>query len=304
LQEEKAYKRGNLIMPELHIVSWNCHNGNRDALIKFIEDHRPDLVALQECSTDWFKDKRISDRPNGYCCSKTEEAETRKFKGNIIEMSRGKQYAVLFRDDRFKINGSKTVNFVDRTTGKERREVKEMWLLNYFEDRASTGYPIQIKQPENINQARDWCFDRRPPAMISLKGKGAATALSITLFNWHAPLENDGQEKAFQLLEMSVTFREKIGTAEAHDLVILAGDLNNTLEKRAKRRAGYFGIADPLSGVSFNIDHILTNSGCATYADKISEGDSTRPWDVMDSDRKTLITGSGDHTAIEALIEY
>lgn len=121
--------------------------------------------------------------------------------------------------------------------------------------------------------------------MMELNG----TRFKVTLFNWHAHTSQDGiQQSSFKYLEDSVQLRRAYGEAQAphnnSDLVIIAGDLNNQS----------ISSLGNLQGISQKYDHIFANSGANLYSNTSH----------MEADRKNLITSSGDHTAVGALIDY
>jgi hypothetical protein len=237
-------------------LSWNCNGGDKNALDDFILAHQPDLVILQECNRQWYS----SSQPTGYAGQTLSERHQWNFPNGILESGRGSFYCVLYKQ-RFRV-------------------VQGLHLLDYRHQNGDPNYPSIITVPNDVYLARSLSFAARIPAMMKLQDTNSP--LTITLFNWHAHTQQDGvQAKSFQYLEYSVEFRRAIGEAGGNDLVILAGDLNNTQTTLGG-----------LTGISRNFDHIFANSGALLYNGQ------------METDRQRLITSSGDHTAVGALIEY
>lgn len=244
----------------VNVLSWNCKGGDKNALDNFISTHQPDLVILQECNSNWYS----SSQPTGYAGETIQEKHKWRINGYLLESDGNSNYCVLYKQ-RFQV-------------------VQSLQLLDYLHQNSDPNYPSIIRVPNDVIKARMQSFAARIPAMMKLQDTNSNSPLTITLFNWHAHTKQDGtQTRSFQYLVDSVEFRRAIGEAGKNDLVILAGDLNNTLTS-----SGLGG----LTGISQKFDHILANSAANLYNGQ------------METDRKGLITTSGDHTAVGALINY
>ncbi|MBD0301835.1 MAG: endonuclease/exonuclease/phosphatase family protein, partial [Tolypothrix sp. T3-bin4] len=190
----------------LNVLSWNCKGGDKNALDNFISTHQPDLVILQECNSNWYK----TSQPVGYAGTTISEKHQWRINGSLLESDGNSNYCVLYKQS-FRV-------------------VQGLQLLDYLNQNGDPNYPSKITVPNDVNQARTQSFAARIPAMMRLQDTNSL--LTITLFNWHAHTQQDGiQARSFQYLKDSVEFRRAIGEAGDHDLVILAGDLNNTFPR-------------------------------------------------------------------------